>query len=263
MLKNMNMSEYLAAEGISKSGLDQLSKSPAHYQAWLKEKPEPTAAMIFGSAVHCALLEPHRFPGSYVQAPEIERRSNAGKAAYADWERANAGKMVLSQDQMETIRGMQDAFNSHPLVSGVLRWAQIERCAFWRDEETNVLCKSRPDIVTSNGLVIDLKTTADASKEAFARDSWKYRYHVQAAMYLEGVTSVLGKLHSDFLFIAVEKEAPYAISVYAAEPVFLTIGRDQMRAGLQRYAECNSRNEWHGYPEEVQKLSLPTWALGG
>jgi hypothetical protein len=261
VLKNLNMAEYLATEAISKSGLDQIAKSPAHYQAWLRDKPEPTTAMVFGSALHCALLEPERFHGVYVQSPKFDRRTNAGKAEAADWEKSNAGKIPLSPDQWQTLHEMQDAFHSHKLISGVLGGAQIERCAFWTDQETGVLCKSRPDIVTSDGLVLDLKTTEDAAGPAFSRSAWNYRYHVQAAMYLEGVSQALGKKHEAFLFIAIEKTAPYAINVHMADQVFVGTGREHMRRDLLRYAECLHKNQWPGYPQEVQTLTLPQWAV--
>lgn len=259
--KMMNSAEYFAVDAMSKSRLDQIAKSPAHLQEWLKNPPAPTPAMQLGSAFHCALLEPDRFPASYGELPDVNRTTKEGKAAYAAWLEENPGKIGLKADVMEQIRKMQGAFNAHSFIAKILKGAAIERCAFWQDEETSVACKARPDIVTPDGLVIDLKTTEDATAEAFSRDSWKHRYHVQAAMYLEGVSKALGRKHEAFLFIAVEKSPPYAITTYVADQEFLARGREAMRRDLMRYAECVRKNEWPAYSEEVQTLTLPRWAI--
>jgi hypothetical protein len=31
---------------------------------------------------------------------------------------------------------------------------------------------------------------------------------------------------------------------------------------VKLYAECSSRNEWPGYPEELIPIELPRWAAG-
>lgn len=259
MLKQMTMDEYQAAPGISKSGLDQIAKSPAHYQVWLREKPEPSKAMVFGSALHCALLEPELFSEQYTVAPEVDKRTTKGKAEFAEWEQANQGKVALTSAEYSRLLAMQDAFRSHALVSGVLKEAFIERAAFWTDEETGVQCKSRPDIVTS-GLILDVKTTEDARKRAFESSAWNFRYHVQAGMYLHGVSQVTKQKHDEFLFIAIEKTAPFAISVFQADSTMVGQGQETMRANLRTYAECVASGQWPSYPDRVQKLSLPTWA---
>lgn len=259
MLKIMNMAEYLASPAISKSGLDQINHSPAHYQAWLKHRPEPTKAMAFGSALHCALLEPDRFTSAYAEAPDCDKRTTKGKEAFAAWEQENQGKISLSKDDMEKLRNMQDAFFSHTLVSGALNNAFIERSVFWRDEATGVDCKARPDIVT-DGLILDLKTTEDAGIKEFSRSAFNWRYHVQAAMYLAGASAALKQEFKEFVFIAIEKEPPFAIAVYRADPELLKRGRYEMQENLFTYAKCVINGSWPAYPDVVQTIQLPVWA---
>lgn len=62
--------EYHALDAISKSDLDKINRSPAHYK-YAKENPTPpTPAMERGTAVHMAVLEPELFARSY--APEFD-----------------------------------------------------------------------------------------------------------------------------------------------------------------------------------------------
>lgn len=259
-MKIMSMAEYQQAEGISNSGLAQIAKSPAHFQNWLKFKTEPTKAMIFGSALHCALLEPDKFAASYTQAPDIDRRTKEGKANYALWESENAGRIPFTSDDFDKIRYMQDSFYSNSLVSGILKDALIERSMFWKDPKTGVVCKGRPDIVTSDGLVVDLKTTEDARPREFSNSVYNWRYHVQAAMYLSGVTASTQKEHKSFIFVAIEKTAPFAIAVYTADDHLLSNGRVQMEVDLETYAQCVKSNTWPAYPDVVQTLTLPAYA---
>jgi hypothetical protein len=56
---------------VSCSAMTPLDRSPAHYVQWLKDgdQEEPTPALTFGSAFHCAALEPERFALEYVAEP--------------------------------------------------------------------------------------------------------------------------------------------------------------------------------------------------
>ena len=259
-LIKLSMPDYLSAPGISKSGLDQIAKSPAHYQAWKAEQPEPTKAMMFGSAVHCALLEPELFAGAYAVSPEVDRRTKDGKAEYAAWEAANGGKVALSMPDYSKILAMRDSFQSHSLTRGTVGASVTEHSLLWTDEKTGAQCKARPDIVL-DGMVMDLKTTEDASPRAFERSAANFRYHCQAAFYLRAMTADTGILHTKFLFIAIEKTPPYAIAVYEASPDMIRMGADCNNADLARYAKAKTTGVWDSYPETVQQLSLPPWAL--
>ena len=59
IIKDMPNEVYHAHESISKSGLDLILRSPAHYR--FRERSEPTRAMQLGTASHTAILEPARF----------------------------------------------------------------------------------------------------------------------------------------------------------------------------------------------------------
>ena len=67
IMHDMPAADYHAAKALSKSGLDQFRKSPAHFRAWQdgRTKNETSPALEFGSAAHCAVLEPERFVITY------------------------------------------------------------------------------------------------------------------------------------------------------------------------------------------------------
>ena len=87
----------------------------AKYLAPDRIRNEPTPAMIMGSAVHSAVLEPDLFPTEYVMGPQgLNMRTNAGKAEFAAFEAASQ------------LRGLQDQLLNGVailLCAGIGLWA--------------------------------------------------------------------------------------------------------------------------------------------
>jgi exodeoxyribonuclease VIII len=185
---NVANDTYHRWRGASQSRLVMLrDKSPAHVH-WAMEHPEEaTPAMQLGAAIHVAVLEPGLFEGRYVRDIEGDGRSKAVKEARAEL-RANCvpGAVFLKAADYDTCLAVRDAVAAHPIAKALLD-GPTERSAVWRDKETGALCKARFDQLT-NGVpaLTDLKTTADASPEAFARSIYRYGYYLQAAHYLSG-----------------------------------------------------------------------------
>ena len=124
-----------------------------------------------------------------------------------------------------------------------------------------VRCRARFDWLTPEGLVLDLKTTQNASAAAFAKAVATFRYHVQHAWYLDGYHQATGDLPLGFIFIAVEKTPPYAVALYELDGEAADYGRLLARRDLARYATARDLDVWPGYPDEIQPLSLPRWAF--
>ena len=267
MNKDMTNEDYHAdTTRIGKSGLDLIAKSPAHY--WAKyldpnrEKREPTAAMQLGTAVHHAILEPHEFERRYQVMPEINKRTNDGKAEFAAlMEHAKAnGITFLGEADKTTCLRMRDAVHKHPAASALLVDGEAEKTLFWNDQRTGAKCKCRPDWLSLSGYIADIKTTADASSAEFAKSVYNYRYHVQAPWYLDGYEQAFGRPADGFAFIAVENEPPYAVAVYYVTQDIYDIGKRTYMRDLDVYMECLRKNQWPGYSQEFQALQLPAWA---
>lgn len=258
----MNNAEYHRHPAVGKSHLDAISRSPLHYWARYVDpnrvEPEPTAAMQLGSAVHTKILEPHLFEQEYALAPAVDRRTKDGKQAWAD--AAAGGATLLSAADWDVLLGMDDAVRRHLAASRLLgRAGAAETSHLWVDSVTGIQCKCRPDWLTEDGWVVDLKTTEDASPSGFAKSAANFRYHVQAAWYLDGLRAC-GLEPKGFIFIAVEKRPPYAVATYLAADDMIAAGQAEARRCLDRIAECRANDNWPGYGDTVQLLSLPKWA---
>jgi PDDEXK-like domain of unknown function (DUF3799) len=245
---------------VSSSSLKLVLRSPAHFIALQEEPEESTVAKDFGTALHSALLEPEKYRELYVAKPTIDKRTKSGKALAETIAVELAGKMQISPASMADIEAMVSSARKHPRVIDMLKDGEAEVSYVWKDEATGILCKCRPDWLNTNA-IFDLKSCLDASPEGFSRACAKYKYHVSAAFYVEGVRKLTGKT-LPFQFVASEKDPPYAVAVYEASEAFLRSGRRLVRQALDRLHECRERGAWPSYQPDgqIEMVELPRWA---
>lgn len=258
--------DYHAGPGVSKSGLDKVAQSPLHYwAAYLDPNRQPreeTPAMKVGTAIHAAVLEPDVFRDGYLPAPRIDKRTKAGKEMYADLQAIAESKnaILLDADDYAACVAIADQVRLHPAARALFREGAAEQSAFWTDAETGVLCKARPDWLMP-GAILDVKSTENASPGGFQRSVANYRYHVQAAWYLDGLAAATGDRLQAFIFCCFEKTPPYACAFYYADADMIELGRREYRKALRVYADCLAADKWPGYPVEILPISLPAWIL--
>lgn len=255
--------QYHSGPGISNSGLGLIARSPLHY--WSKyldpnrEPEEPTPALELGTAVHCAILEPEEFSKRYKVAPDVDRRTKAGKELYEAFLAELGDAKAISEKDFRRCQMMAESMHRHDAAEIIFAGGKAEVSIFWEDEETGVLCKIRPDwLMHRSTSIFDLKTTEDASPRSFERSIMNYGYFRQAAFYLDGARAA-GLEVDAFLFGAIEKSAPFASAIYYAEGTMIEAGRAEYRRHLRTYAECLERDRWPGYPSEIVPIGLPAW----
>lgn len=248
--------DYHADPAVSASHLKEAMRSPYHYWARylnpMRLPVEPTPAMRLGSLVHCAVLESDQLESRYgVCAP---RNTKAGKEQAEQM--AAAGIEAVTASDMLTANRIADSVRSHPAAAALLAKGKAEQSFWWDDLPTGLRCKCRPDWYYGT-TVVDLKTCQDASPSAFASSVAKFGYHIQAAHYLAGLHGA-----ERFVFIAVEKDPPYACAVYELDLEAMALGRTMRDNALDVIATCRAAELWPGYGDtNVQTLSLPSWAL--
>jgi hypothetical protein len=248
--------EYFAAPRINCSGLKIINKSPMHYRASLEQTREETKAMQIGSAVHCAILEKKEFNQRYTTLPEgLDRRTKEGKAIFAEIEAS--GKIVLSHNDHEDVVNMALSVRNHETASRLIWQGQPEVTVFTEVDDIPAKCRLdwyRP------GIIVDVKTTDDASPVGFARSCANYGYHLQAAWYMD-CCAAANVPADNFIFLVVEKTAPYAVALYELDLASLEVGRTQYQHALNIYKHCLATDTWPGYSDNIMPLQLPAWAM--
>jgi PDDEXK-like domain of unknown function (DUF3799) len=268
-----------------------------YWQAYLnpeRERRAPTPAMEFGTAIHAAILEPDRFRDEYVAIPhesefpsalvtlpdykarakelEIKGYSTGTKdeikvlikaidddSVFFDDEvaRITNGKTAIKREQMIACHRISQQIYSKRAAKVLFSNGAAEQSIYWKDADTGVLCRIRPDYL-SDAAIPDVKSTEDASPAAFQRSIWTYRYWVQAAMYIDGVKAATGE-ELPFVFCAWEKAAPYAAAFYSPTQEMIEAGRKEYKRLLRVYAACMESGEWDGYSESIMPIELPVW----
>lgn len=251
--------QYSARAGVRASLLKEILRSPAHARELMMHPKEPTPQMELGIAVHSAILEPDTFE-KYIAAPKFDKRTKEGKAAAADFESSNAGRIPIDEEKYKILEGCVKSVYAHASAGSILSDGRTELTVQWRDGEFDLMCKARPDLY-KEGLCVDVKTTSDASPEGFSRQIANLRYHVQAFHYLRGLTAATGTTHETFLIVAVETKAPFAVATYQLDFGTLEKAEAMWRKAMGLYAQCITLNEWPAYSENIQQIGLPAWAF--
>lgn len=273
---NLPDERYHRSRGIAKSGLDLVHRSPLTYITHRRHPKPSTPAMRLGSALHALVLTPEEFAAQYVRDPFPGSQAKAAKEARAALE--TEGKIIVpdarepdfwSPGGWTQIHYMRDAVHADPIASALLGSGVAERSMYWIDSDrsggrdaTGKLCRGRIDFWSdAHELLVDLKSTADASFSAFAKSVIDRRYHVQDAYYSWGWWRATGKPATGFVFIAVEKEPPWQVACYVLGDGDRDLGRMLFERDLEVYRRCHDADEWPGYaPGEIRTLELPGWA---
>lgn len=247
---------YHAHHAISKSGLDLVAKSPAHYAA--RDFREPTPAMLIGTAIHLAILEPDRFDAEYHVTEALDRRQKAYKEAVEEF----GVERVLLPHDAEHVRAIQSAALARPEIRRLVHaegWSELS--AFAYDPETGVAVRCRFDRLATIGVAVDLKKARNVFPHGFAKSVATYRYHVQRAFYGDVYQWITGERLNEFWLLAIEETPPYTVIPYRLDDLAIEAGRLAYRKDLNTYAACIESDEWPLYQPESDLLSLPNWAL--
>lgn len=247
-------------DAVSKTELDRIHRSIAHWQYAKANPPESTSKCFeTGTALHTLVLTPTLFDKEYTVVPKYDRRTREGKALHEKY--AAIGKPTLSDEDYYVLQAMAASIQAHPAALELLSAKGVAENSFlWVDPITGLQCKCRPDWLTDM-VIVDLKSCKDASFASFQKEVAAYRYDVQGAYFSDGVRAVLNDHARDFVLIAVEKEPPYAVAVYKLDEEAIEMGRGLYQKDLQKVSLWkNDPTLWQGYHKDVQKMSLPRWA---
>ena len=246
----------------SRSMLMDMRKSPLHCYANHFDPNRPVVvekndAYTLGSMFHTAVLEPHLFDKLYVVAPKVDRRTNVGKAAWQEFQESLLpGQEAVSKDFWDTALAMGASVLRHTLARQIFAEGQAEVSAYAL--VNRVPCRVRPDWITPS-ITADLKSTIDASPEAFAKSVVRYGYDFQNAYYSDVLEAASNEKREEFFFVVCEKAYPFATAVYTLSKEDIDYARGEYVYQLERFAACRAANHWPGYADTAVQLQLPAW----
>jgi PDDEXK-like domain of unknown function (DUF3799) len=252
----MDDKEYFATEALSASGAKQLLISPAHYRASRDNTQTPSPAMVLGTITHQMILEPDQ-PPRY----SVRRLNWATKEGKAEREELEALRLpIISEQDHERVLNMQRAVLEHPVTGAMVKAIERREHALMWDQH-DVKCKAKYDAITRRGNIIDLKTAVDASPVGFAKAIGNFKYHLQAAHYIDGLKIAEPEAEGRFQFVVVESNPPHAVAVYELDAAAINAGALMMKRAARIYKDALANNRWSAFPNSIVTLSLPGWAM--
>lgn len=206
--------------------------------------------MRWGELVHAWILEPDKIGTEYIVMQEgMDKRTKKGKLWIENELERNPFVKFVTYEENAELNEIVASVNENQLFQSLMMQSEyIEPSVYWTDETTGVKCRARPDIV-GHDWIMDVKTT---SATDFASESARFRYHVQAAFYLDAMQK------KTFYFCTIQNDWPFFTQILEADEIFLARGREEYKTDLASYKMCMESGEWPG-PAEYNKLTLPNW----
>ncbi len=254
--------DYRATGGVNISSLLQMARSPLHYRHATTpgaEQPD-TDAMAFGRLVHLAILEPDRYRDEVV----VWRGGRRAGKEWDAWQLANAGKVQATAAEAAQCEAMSLAVWSHPIAAQYMSMPGMAEVTMRWTHPLGMAAKSRLDwFVPGTGVIVDLKTSRDASEFAFARSAASLKYATRAAFYWDAVRYATGAEPSAYVLLVVEKLPPFAVVCYRVSESDIEHGRAEYERLLVKLKQCQEADTWPGYADDREtELLLPAWTFG-
>jgi hypothetical protein len=227
---------------------------------------QSSESLEHGSLLHSWFERGDAFLDSLAVPPEptLTPTGQVGKEA-KKWAEKEHGPdaTVVSPKLAAQLRYEAEAIKRHPAASDLMdRVVERELSVRWTTNDGHKL-RCRFDAVTSDGIVLDLKTTREADILA---NFWKavldFRYGFSEAWYRAGMVAC-GMEAASIRYIVVSTSLPHDVQVVTLPEAVVEQGRLQMERALADLRLRESLDWWlpdhHG---EVVELPFPAHVLG-
>lgn len=246
----------------SNSSLRDFEDSIEYYAAvrvhQTMEPREPTAAMDQGNFADLYVFQPDKFERTVLMAPpEITRRHKA----FSTLETANPGKTIITSPEMQVIIGIRDGIMRNTTARQIVEAeGDVQKIITWDCPETGCPLKLMEDKTTKTGLMANMKVTDDVDPDSWARKVLNFKYHCQAALYLDGAWQA-AQIDGPLVWVVVSRKPPHECAVYTPDDAALALGVRCNCKTIQELMDRRKRNDWRGrWTDSIQTLSLPAWA---
>ena len=241
---------------ISSTGVRTFRKNKKQFKYSLtNELVKQTKSMADGTAVHAFFLEKDKFHKDFAVKPQdIRLNTKAGK----EWAQEHTNKIIIDSELGNNLYEMEKSFMDSPAKLIYEIKGKSELSYFWNDIGL-VKGKCRPDWISDDGnIIVDIKTTTDASPRGFQKSISTWGYHLQLAWYMRGLQK-LGIPCNEFIFIAIEKTPPFSVGVYSADREMILFGNQEINKLVVDIDKALNDKNFPDYTPEIMSLGLPPW----
>lgn len=208
--------------------------------------PPSSKALDFGKAAHALLLGDEVFDDKFAIRPDKWKdwRTDAAK----DWreQMIASGRTVIDTDDYERIRRIHADAKNYPLIKAGILDGRIERSLFWKDEETGIWLRARPDAIPdADGVYSDLKTAGKFEEDFLEKQIFDAGYYLQAAMTRMACRGLNLPFETFTLLYVLNDDVPDTAHV-EIDQFDIDRGERAIRWCLRTIRKCLDTGEWPG-----------------
>jgi exodeoxyribonuclease VIII len=247
--------EFLQGRPLSYSALKHFMVSPAHYVKYLTEPREEKPEYAVGSVFEAMLFQ-ENLTKDFVQYEKPNLRSVAGKEEWEKIKDSAKGKTLVTKEQMDIATAMVARANENPEVMRYVNaTTRKSRKLTWTDKKTGIPLIGYTDgeaDLFDEEWIIEIKTTRSGDPDQFPRDFYNFKYHIQAAMYVEGFYKTMYKFPY-YAVLTFDTSQPYNSNVFMFEGKSIDEAKEELRSTLDAFSFCLENNLFHqGYEFKLQ-----------
>ena len=171
------------------------------------------------------------------------------------------GEVLFDFDDWYKLLSMRRRLRQHGdsnrclFQGGVPEYTLVGTCA-----RTGLQVRTRIDLfkpVDEGTLLVDLKTSRDASPKSWNRQADSDGLNMQAAIIV-GMSAHVFDGEIDFRFVTTGKSAPFRPETFEIEPEYLVLGAQDYENAIEHFKECvDSGHWWHRGFGQPQRLVTP------
>lgn len=253
--------EYHSGDGVSNSRLKDFRKHPRLYHSYYiakdRRRPEATADMEMGTAFDELITLGQFETCAAIPREALNADGHKKGKAWTEFKNENDGKVLLKDEQVNTLCAMRDSLMKHDaarqLLGDITGKAQLPLRMTCPNTGLSLRCKLD---ALHPGMVVDLKTAASADPLKFAYACEDLGYSSQSVFYRRLAESFTGETGLRFVFVVVEKEFPFRVETYEMDSEYTAEAESELDDTLARLAECYETGVWE-LPHHGRIVTLP------
>lgn len=215
-----------------------------------------------GSLTHCLILEPQNFEKDFFLMPDLNTRTNEGKARREELLTNNPGKLPITDEMLIHANGMRSSVQANDEVMKLLEPGRKEASYFWTCKYSNLNFKAKLD-QSSSIHFCELKTSYTAHPDHFPRIAYNLNYDLSLYHYREALRNVMG-IEVPAYMIVVEPEPPYVCQPYKVGDGMWNTGHEKWLDAIVKLGTGMQLGKWPAYVPSIMgipEINPPPWAI--